>query len=247
MKLGLHGREKEKETVQACVERLESCHQLLLIAGESGTGKTELAKSVQKTKKFAERGMFLLGKFHQAKTGQEPYAAFVTVFQHFVGCLLTLNDHTKGEDRFKALQAELPSELGPLEWGSLMQPFPDLRELLHSEDEKEEAEPSSTERLASIFLPDPDQEFKVRMDSNTPERDKSRFHNSFRKLMRVISDNFSPLVLILDALQWADLLPSTWYEEYNMLADAFYLLSHSTYLPLLNPILSFLCDDSIHS
>ena len=98
--------------------------------------------------------MFLSGKFDQAKIGQEPYAAFVTVFQHFVGTLLTLKGHTKGENRFEALQVELKSELGPLEWGALMQPFLELQELLHSEDEKEEAEPSSTcieRRPSSLF------------------------------------------------------------------------------------------------
>jgi predicted ATPase len=167
-----------------------------------------LAKSVQKTKQFDNRGIFLLGKFDQAKTGQEPYAAFVTAFQQFVGCLLDLKNYAHGENLFKALQVELTSELSPLEWAPLVQPFPELQELLHSVDEKEEAEQSSTKRRRPSFLPDPDQGFQVRrssfMDSGTPEKDKSRFRNSFRQLVRVISKHFSPMVLVLDDLQWTD-------------------------------------------
>jgi predicted ATPase len=220
--------------MQVSLERLENCHQLVLIAGESGTGKTALAMSVQKTKAFSQSGILLLGKFDQAKTGQEPYAAFVTAFQQLVGFLKTSKDHAKSENLFKDLQVELTSELSPLEWVALMQPFPELQELLRSEDEKEEVEQSSTKS---------DQEFQVRlsafMETGTPEKEKSRFHNSFRKLMRVISEHFSPLVLVLDDLQWADfasldLVRGIEYAGYCLLS------SQSTNLPLLNscPFLS---------
>jgi hypothetical protein len=43
-KLDLHGREKEEQTIQACLERLENRHQLVLIAGSLGPGKHSLGK-----------------------------------------------------------------------------------------------------------------------------------------------------------------------------------------------------------
>jgi predicted ATPase len=195
-----------------------------------------LAKSVQKTKQFHQKGIFLLGKFDQAKTGQEPYAAFVTAFQQFVGYLLDLKKYAEGENLCKALQVELTSELSPLEWVALMQPFPELHELLHSEDDaKEEAGQSSTKRpRRPSFLPEPDQELQVRrssfMESGTPEKEMSRLHNSFRKLVRVISEYFSPLVLVLDDLQWAD------FASLDLVRGIGYyvLSSQSIYLPLLN-------------
>jgi predicted ATPase len=140
--------------------------------------------------------MFLLGKFDQAKTGQEPYAAFVTAFQQLVRFLKTSKEDAKSKNIFNDLQVELTKELSPLEWVALVQPFPELQELLCTEDEKEQ---SSTKN---------DQEFQGHqssfMESGTPEKEKSRFHNSFRKLVRIISGHCSPLVLVLDDLQWAD-------------------------------------------
>jgi predicted ATPase len=195
-KLGLHGREKEEQRIQTSLQRLSNANQLVLISGESGVGKTALAKSVGKANKFVKAGsskiipsaLCLLGKFHQAHAQEEPYAAFVKVFQQFVGFLLPMkeSESTLLQDKFKVWQSDLTTELGPQELSDLVSPFPELLEVLSSE--------TMTEMTTASAQGD-----------DTHDKVKSRLHHAFRNLLRVISRHFSPLVLILDDLQWADL------------------------------------------
>jgi predicted ATPase len=208
-KLGLHGREKEEQTIQTSLQRLSNANQLVLISGESGVGKTALAKSVGKSFSFVKAGtskidpsaLCLLGKFHQAHAQQEPYTAFVKVFQQFVGILLPLKESvsTLDQDKFKAVQSDLTTELGPQELSDLVSPFPELLEVL------------SSETIAEITT-------ASAQGADTHDKVKSRLHHAFRNFLRVISRHFSPLVLILDDLQWADLASLSLLEL--MLADS---------------------------
>ena len=75
--LGLHGRQEEVNQLNEAYDKLESTvikRHLMLIAGESGTGKTKLATTLmEKTKKA--NGLFIRGKF-DLKQRNQPYSAF---------------------------------------------------------------------------------------------------------------------------------------------------------------------------
>jgi predicted ATPase len=195
-KLDLHGRAREKRTIQTSLQRISDRNQLILISGESGVGKTALAKSVGKANAFVKAGnnvidpsaLCLLGNLHQAHAQQEPYAAFVNVFQQFVEYVLPLKESvsTEDQDKFKALQSDLITELGPQELSDLVSPFPELLEVLPSETMNE----ITTARA---------------QHADAPDKVNTRLRHAFRNFLLVISRHFSPLVLILDDLQWADL------------------------------------------
>jgi predicted ATPase len=204
--LGLYGRsqeiEKLKETFDCSVK--SQSRQLLLITGESGSGKSSLALELEKTVQRAS-GFFIRGKF-DLEQRDEPYAGIVAAcFQLCEDILalkelesLSVSSSYKREERktnnwkfsFADMKTRLQEALGP-EAQLLARMIPNLWQIVGGE--------------LPIISADGDKN-SSNGNNNTGyyAEARDRFNFAFRRFMRAIS-SFGPLVLTLDDLQWADL------------------------------------------
>lgn len=192
--VGLHGRENELRQIQECLDRRE--RQLVWLSGVSGAGKTQLAlKACRPVMKQNGRGQVVLGKFDA--NNRKPYLGIVNACAELCGAILHSQQHrqqplssTDGAGKLvETMATELHDEL-PL----LVSVIPVLREILD--------------------IPfDEEQEGKTKPDSLTTTHDvvltgsteaKLRFHFAFVRFLRIVAQEFVPLVIILDDLQWAD-------------------------------------------
>ncbi|CAB9523578.1 Transcriptional regulator [Seminavis robusta] len=179
----------------------DCCHQLVLLSGESGVGKTALAVGAMETAKplqGSKSGICLWGKFDQAKAMQEPYAAFVGAFQQLVGNLLLSKKEQEdagadSQSLYQTLQNELMSALDSAERGIMVETFEDLDELFPPASSSDGRVHGRTWRR------------RQPSSQESHEAKKSRFHNAFRKFIRVIAKQYRPLCIVLDDLQWAGL------------------------------------------
>lgn len=207
-RVGLHGREKELELLKEASQRtmvpsnggnpsniteedseMAACHQLILMAGETGVGKSAL------TQKFMEETMSskeylssicLSGKFDQEISMQEPFGAFNGCIRNLVGHLLQLETNSADNDTDLVVkyQTALANQLDSNECDILARTFEDIRDLLP------EAEVS---KVGAHNL------------EENPANLKTKLHGAFRNFLRITSEIFRPLVFCLDDLQWADL------------------------------------------
>ncbi len=110
----LYGRENELATLLTAFERIcqpaentkspwRARTEMMLVAGDSGTGKSSLVKEMQKT--IAEKqGYFIAGKFDRLQQNI-PYSALVKAFQGSIQLLLTESETNFQEWRAKLLAA----------------------------------------------------------------------------------------------------------------------------------------------
>lgn len=87
----LYGRKKEISLLLTCFEKVcLGATELLLISGNSGTGKTSLVNECQKLT-AKERGNFISGKYEQLQQNR-PYFALIQAFRSAVEIILTENE-----------------------------------------------------------------------------------------------------------------------------------------------------------
>ena len=213
--LELLGREQELETLEQCLDRCcgddmvdendtqlqreSSCQdegtakipngtrELVFIQGLSGTGKSALCKHFVRKKQKKRRLKPGWGKF-DLFLRDEPLSGFSDAFSSLCSHLMLETLHHKAFVEFRT---------------SLLDAF-------HGEDEIP---------LLLSMIPNLQQVFGVDKATNTstkvtPQEDNNllgdagansqRMKHIFRKLCRVLTAHFGPLVLILDDLQWAD-------------------------------------------
>jgi hypothetical protein len=193
--LGLVGRDKEIDVLKECLERLvlvgeeatatatgeddrASARELVFISGVSGTGKTALAKTLASQTK-RHQGLYLTGKF-DFYLRDEPYSGFVAACRELCGEILMLRNDTSTEAKYQEIHDEIISELGD-EISLLTNIFPVLDEIFNVDYER-----------------------KLAADGNDDAYAKEGINYAFRKLLRVVSTHFKPLVIVLDDLQWVD-------------------------------------------
>ena len=221
-KLGLYGREKEVVILENALDRLvlsstassmaapsvpetmasvdEVERQLILIAGPSGTGKTKLAHALRKPTIKAE-GLFVSGKF-DIHCRNEPYSGIASACTEICGTILEL---TAQESQSASLLCQtLKDELGS-ELNLLIQVIPALAEALKLKTTAPEKEPMASEAA----LPKEDQSKSITNNSLPPssassKESKYQFNYAFMRFARILCKEFSPLVMVLDDLQWAD-------------------------------------------
>ena len=153
----------------------EANAELVLICGPSGSGKSELARSMKDFVASSE-GFFLWGKFEELRQTDTTYSAFFSAIRQF-SRLLERKDPTW----VAGLSKKVHASLGP-EVEILVEAMPCLGELLDSE---------------SIM--------KGKYSSrHVTEMSKERFITAFRRFIRAILDPEHPLVIVLDDVQWAD-------------------------------------------
>jgi len=190
--LGLYGRDCEKGTLLKAFENLgkpsrpngESClqstqKQVVLISGTSGTGKTKLAE-ILRNPVTQQNGLFVRGKF-ALNTIHEPYSGIAVACAEICGTILDLRIHNV--EKYKRISEEIMMELDT-EIGLLSQVIPVLEEI--------------------VYVPIQYSVVLALSDPSLLNNSKSQILFAFRRFFRVIARIFSPLVLALDDLQWAD-------------------------------------------
>jgi len=190
--LTLHGRDVEKATLLQGFENLrtssrpndERCpqytkRQLVLISGTSGTGKTKLAE-ILRDRVTLQNGLFVRGKF-ALNMIKEPYSGIAGACAEICGTILDLR--FRDPEKYKQVSEEIMVALDA-EIGLLSQVIPVLEEIV---DIPEQYSVTSTSSDPSLLN-----------DS------KSQILFAFRRFVRVAAKVFSPLVMTLDDLQWAD-------------------------------------------
>ena len=177
----LVGRAAEMEMLERALTRVseQQSKELVLLSGYSGTGKSALAKSLRRH--LPERrmhGLYIQGKFDLQQRNNQPYTAIAIAVGSLCGHLLTLQQNEP--ERFAEVRATLLETLGT-DLPVLSRVFGTLQEVLDAE--LNEAAISATQNPLEV---------------------KHRLVYAFCRFMRVMSVTFSPLVLVLDDLQWAD-------------------------------------------
>eukprot|EP00980_Cylindrotheca_fusiformis_P025743 scaffold14558_cov137-Cylindrotheca_fusiformis.AAC.8 len=208
--MGLVGREREIKVLKSCYHRLMeeetertpsydpsiSAHsltqsnlhkELVFIKGYSGVGKSSLAKTLEDEVigRKAE-GIYVEGKF-DLNASDEPYSGIASAFDLMCKRVMKRQNQSckngyPGEDSF-SFGFRLSAALGPA--SNILSYFiPELQDILPSM--RRNSRNSDGEQCDFDVL-------------------QKRVKNAFRVLMRALNAEFSPIVLVLDDLQWADL------------------------------------------
>mmetsp|Transcript_46360 Transcript_46360/g.112393 ORF Transcript_46360/g.112393 Transcript_46360/m.112393 type:complete len:1111 (+) Transcript_46360:82-3414(+) len=219
--LGLIGRKKERDRLRRCYKRMmgynnlsnhshSSSHshdndnnheigkatkrkrELIFIQGPSGVGKTTIANTLKHHVAKEKTGLFVNGKFHMSYS-EEPYSGIAQALGQICIAIkkqhvmikrqnsLAENDPTTGAIiKKKDFGSELIAALGN-EVHLLVELIPQLEMIVPDLSEVESPEPAYD-----------------------TDAGRNRWNFAFRVLMREMASCFSPLVILLDDLQWAD-------------------------------------------
>ena len=189
----LYDRENQLNSLRKAYKRRKTAArnglpEIVLITGQSGTGKSALAYSLRETVQ-GDGGFFIHGKFDQLRQPSRPFATLADAFQRLVQLI-----ERRGDTDVEAIREEARTAVGP-EAALLTETFPCLRELL---DVKKKSAKQSDAISESGAISDQKQIALV-----------------FRRFIKAIASPDRPLVLFIDDLQWADtasldLLRSLW-------------------------------------
>lgn len=103
----LYGREAEVQQLLETFDRVsQGSHELLLVSGYAGIGKSSLVNEVQKPI-IRQRGYFAMGKFQQFQS-HIPYSAIISALQNLIQQILTENQR-----RIEVWRELLLNALGP--------------------------------------------------------------------------------------------------------------------------------------
>ena len=225
--LSLYDREEQTKTLKDCFDRLlvvdddyvessttQHCRrrQLVWIGGDAGYGKTSLAMTMkdqirnynkqQKKQEQHQEGVFFYGKFDMnTTTGSEyhscrPFSAISSACNDLCQQIirrkhqiLRSNGYSKQE---KTIQAYLIDELGVESTGLLAKIIPSLSNLMN------EFHDSNGSCIKNEEIPY--EVFSGGFSTGT----KRKLHYAFQKFLHAISSYYTPAIMVLDDLQWAD-------------------------------------------
>ncbi|KAL3937797.1 MAG: hypothetical protein SGBAC_007162 [Bacillariaceae sp.] len=153
--------------------------ELVLIQGSSGVGKSSLAASIKNEVNALENGLFVEGKFDQM-ANNEPYTGVANAFGTICQALQSSQKESVAAVG-RMISNDLQSEVQ-----TLLPLIPGLKAIIHTY-------------------------YNVRRgpirdhNKHRLENSQERFKNAFQRLSRALNAAFSPIVLVLDDLQWADM------------------------------------------
>ncbi|KAL3932210.1 MAG: hypothetical protein SGBAC_010954 [Bacillariaceae sp.] len=199
---GLFGRKNEVSILRSCYERMRNTQQaedvssnaklatdnfvtstiqkeLIYIIGNSGVGKSSLAFSIRGDVEASEYGLFVEGKFDLLQSN-EPYSGIAKAFGMICHELLSSSKDSVASVG-KVLATELIGEVQ-----TLLPLIPELKTIVDKHTSKSASRSTST------------------IDMGNTENRQERWKYAFRLLSRALNAAFSPMVLMLDDLQWAD-------------------------------------------
>lgn len=197
--LDLYGREKEISTLKEAFDRSRSSRELLLISGQSGSGKSALASCVEQPVRQA-KGFYLKGKFDLNQQGQ-PFSAIVSACSRLCEELLQQEEGLScpGREQNSGSREERSSK----QWQSVFS-LDEIRTRMHEEMANE---------VEDLIFVVPGLADVVGIDVIQPLNDstkddpleaRNRLNAAFRKFIRVLGC-FGPIAMFLDDMQWADL------------------------------------------
>ena len=185
-----------------------SSSRLILISGISGTGKTVLARQLERPV-LAKGGYFCLGKFEQPKQNQsraaQPYTAFASASYELAEQIL-LKSNTE------ILKDQILHAVGEPSLPLLLELFPGLSRIVEAQPECASSNDHMTKSSSGVGS----------SNDGGMEQKTSQFTFIARQLFRVLSGQHSfasdggggdnnkrgaiiPVVLVLDDIQWIDL------------------------------------------
>ena len=206
--LGIHGRDTEMgvisdtyhKVLEMSPDKEKTTKELMLVHGESGVGKTELVKNTlsrlaRKTKAVPRDylPLHVFGKF-DLNENNEPCSGLAMCCRQICREILAMRDteEPSSQQDFSRLRQRLNDELEE-ELPLLMEFLPSLQNIVSDEKQLQHVDAADT-------TTNPQQGDAHK----NQETNKARFNYSVRKFIRLVSDHFLPLVLVLDDLQWGD-------------------------------------------
>ncbi|CAJ1941081.1 unnamed protein product [Cylindrotheca closterium] len=177
--LGLVGRDKEVTILKERCDRAlnDTIKELIVIKGTSGLGKSSLTKTVEEQISGSDRGIVGRGKFN-LESGTQPYSGLVDALNQLYQDALVTDGETE------QMKKQLALELG------------DDRTLLAA------LIPALETLAPADFLLA--QRSVLVQELYNPDAEQAKWKNAFKVFIRVLCQHCSPLVIILDDLQWAD-------------------------------------------
>eukprot|EP00980_Cylindrotheca_fusiformis_P027511 scaffold20794_cov117-Cylindrotheca_fusiformis.AAC.3 len=155
---------------------VQSCarKELIFIKGNSGVGKSSLAQTLKKHVEAQPNGIFVTGKF-DLNGADVPYSGIAKAFGEI--CKKTKDLAQECRSKVGATVSEALD--GEVE--TIFRLVPELNDVV-----------SNTNAASTL------------VDVTDIEHGHERVKNAFRTLTRALSSQFSPMVIVLDDLQWAD-------------------------------------------
>lgn len=175
--VGLLGRDEEIMTLNVCLNKMiQPGKQTKEVVMISGYSGTGKSALVYNLKKNNKKGgVFITGKFDQYNSG-EPLVAILQAFGELC-CMVAKKGTSFCKEIEKKLHEELKNEVY-----LLTQIIPDINKVIQHTS-------------GHTYIPN---------DTSSDAR-QTRLNYAFRIFVRVMSSHFSPLVICLDDLQWADI------------------------------------------
>uniref|UniRef100_A0A7S2Y9V2 Orc1-like AAA ATPase domain-containing protein n=1 Tax=Entomoneis paludosa TaxID=265537 RepID=A0A7S2Y9V2_9STRA len=206
-KMDLVGREEEVKTLQGCLQhhvKNKKSH-VVMIRGESGTGKTRLAESIADTLASppfgGDKTLMVRGKF-DLLLQDEPYIGVISAMEDLLDRVSQLQ--TSNPDKYNTIVRNLTKKLDTAELKLLVHMVPFFNVIvgnhlkkLKKEEMKRRNSLGSNDSVGSRDSGD-------KNSSDAIDNAKSQFQETFKRFIRVITKSYAPLVILLDDLQWAD-------------------------------------------